>query len=106
AAARKSPACCPAPKSPPRRVPPPTGCSRPRVRSPSSPFIWGDAPSYGAEGSWAPSRLRLMTPPSADDADTSPYEWGGTRLRAMSKAAKVVASIAVDDLTQRQAKAE
>src|SRR5258708_12689920 len=31
-AARKSPACWPAPKSPPKRVPPRTGCCAPRRR--------------------------------------------------------------------------
>src|SRR5581483_5968367 len=35
----------------------------------------GEVPAQRAEGSWATTRLLLMTPPSL--RDTSPYEWGG-----------------------------
>src|SRR5262245_38212411 len=59
AAARKLPACCRAPRSPPRRVPQPTACSPPQARR-----------------GW------------------------------MSRAAKVVASLAVDEMTERQGRAE
>src|SRR5437660_1497367 len=51
----------------------------------SSPFKWGSAlvirgrlPRSILRGCHGP-RLRLLTPPSRYDRDTSPFEWGGER---------------------------
>src|SRR5260370_30336462 len=55
------------------------------LRGPGGPRSNGVSLSYSDGGVRSPSPS-LMTPPSASDADTSPFEWGGKLSRPLRSA--------------------
>ena len=47
------------------------------IIKPASPFKWGGARVTAGGGVMNSGRVGALTPPSAQGADTSPFEWGG-----------------------------